>query len=1270
MDFRSEIGARETARDTVRITINDVVYTVDGDIRPETSLNVFIRDQALLRGTKSMCLEGGCGVCVVAAEIRGETLAVNSCLVPVQICNGWKIKTIEGIGNKKVGYHRIQAILAEMNGSQCGYCSPGMIMNMYSLIQGREMSMKEIENSFGSNICRCTGYRPILEAFKGLGNDADPAMVQKIHDIEELYELKKCPKSGKPCKGDCKPSEEPAILEEVRMDFGDVKFQKVLDIVSLFEVFTGNPNASYVLNGGNTAHGVYRLEKPQLYIDLNDISDLRRVEKTADSLILGGNVSLTVIKNSFIKYSSDTGFNHLRQMADHVDLIASVPIRNIGTLAGNLMIKHQHNEFPSDLFLILETAGAKIHILEGRGQERVFNLMEFIEMDMNHKIIYRIVLPALETEHVYRSYKIAPRAQNAHAYVNAGFLLKLDTSGTVQEVPNILFGGIRPNFLHATATEKYLTGKCLLDKKVLKQALETLASELNPDHVLPDYSPEFRKNLALGLLYKFVLSIKPEVVDEKLRSGGTILERDLSSGRVDYETDKSLWPYNKPLPKTESIYQTSGEAEYVNDIPPQPREVSCAFVYTIFSSGKITNIDASEALAMKGVVAFLSAKDVPGKNLAIDSANKDPWDPQDEKLFAENIVEFAGQPIGLICAETHAIAEEASTKVKVTYSDIAKKKPIITNQDAIDSGDRGRMKEEDNTPPERQGTNPVAEVIKGTFNCGPQYHFTMEPQSCVCIPTEDGMDVYPTSQYIDQVQVSIASCLGIPNNSINIRVRRLGGSYGAKISRNTWVSCACALAAHVLNRPARLVMTIESNMTMIGKRFAAKHDYELGVDADGVIQYLKQESWHNVGSSFNDPIAARSIMHSYSCYDNTTWASVGNEVHTDVPSNTYARAPGSTEGMAMTENMMENIAQVLGKDPVDVRLKNMNATDKAPLSQMIDDIKQTSDYTARVEAVRMFNKEHRWKKRGISLMPMKYPIDQGGQWSSLVTIYPRDGTVAVLHGGIEVGQGINTKVAQVAAYTLGIDLDMVTVKPSNNLAAPTNATTGGSITTESAVNATITACEVLLARLEPIKSTLKNPTWRELVFAAYEAEVNLCVQAMLPGDPSKGYPVYGVVVCEVEVDVLTGEHIIRRVDLLEDVGVSMNPEIDRGQVEGAFVMGVGYWTSEDLIYDPKSGLLVNNRTWNYKPPGAKDIPVDFRVAFRKKSPNPVGVLRSKAIGEPPLCLSFSILLALRNALNSARKDAGNTDPWYQFDGPATTENILKTSLTTKELMGF
>lgn len=265
---------------------------------------------------------------------------------------------------------------------------------------------------------------------------------------------------------------------------------------------------------------------------MNDVPDLRRIEKTDQSLTLGGNVSLTVAMETFEKYASENGFKYLQHLAHHIDLIASVPVRNIGTIAGNLMIKHAHREFPSDLFLMLETAGTRMHVLEGAGRKQSLMMQDFLKTDMRHKIIYSVVLPALSDDYEYRSYKIMPRAQNAHAHVNAGFLFKLDGGGKVLEKPNIIFGGINPEFLHATKTENLMTGKSVLDKQVLKTALQTLHDELHPDHVLPDYSPEFRRTLAEGLFYKFVLSIKPENVNVRLRSGGTLLERGLSSGET------------------------------------------------------------------------------------------------------------------------------------------------------------------------------------------------------------------------------------------------------------------------------------------------------------------------------------------------------------------------------------------------------------------------------------------------------------------------------------------------------------------------------------------------------------------------------------------------------------------------------------------------------------------------------------------------------------------------------------------------------------------
>ncbi|XP_036145980.1 xanthine dehydrogenase isoform X2 [Monomorium pharaonis] len=1131
--------------------------------------------------------------------------------------------------------------------------------------------MQQIENSFGGNICRCTGYRPILDAFKGFASDASPSAMKSIHDIEEFYKIQTCPKYQTQCTNSCSAKQLVRGNEMLDIKLVDAEFYKVYSIEDLFAIFQRKPDATYILNGGNTAHGVYRSSKKDLYIDINDISELRRVEKTNQYLVLGGNTSLTKALQTFQKYSTESGFKYLRHLAHHVDLIAHIPVRNIGSIAGNLMIKHEHNEFPSDVFLILETAGTEVHILEKPGNKHSVNLLEFLKLDMYHKIIYSVVLPPLSDGYEYRSYKIMPRAQNAHAHVNAGFLFKLSPKGTVLKRPNIIYGGINKNFLHATITELMLIGKSILDNQVLKIALKMLHDELQPDHVLPDYSPEFRRTLAIGLFYKFVLSLKPENVNPRLRSGGSLLERGLSSGTQDYDTDKNEWPVNKPVPKLDAIKQTSGESQYCNDLPPYPREVFCAFVLTKIGNGKIDSIDASKALSRKGVVAFFSAKDIPGKNLCISAASKLLNLTNDELLFAENNVLYAGQPVGVIVAETYNLANEAAELVKINYSEILRKKPVINIEDALATQDDTRFFESENVPAKTRGQN-TKQVIKGVFQCGSQYHYTMETQSCICVPVEDGIDVYPSTQWMDLIQVSIANCLNIENNSVNVYVRRLGGAYGAKVNRNVQIACACALVCYKLNRPVRFVMTIESNMQSQGKRYSTYQEYEIGVDDNGVIQYLDSKHWGNSGSNFNDPEAKLTVpIMQKGCYTTDSWTFIGVEVLTDIPSNTYCRAPGAAEAIAMLENIMEHIAKITKKDPVQVRLANMNDEDKAVLEPMIKDLSKSADYEMRKRAVETFNNQNRWKKKGIALVTMKYFLHFYGQFYAMVSVCARDGTVCVTHGGIECGQGINTKVAQVAAYTLKIDLKLISVKPSNNIITPNNIFTAGSTASDCCTYATIQACKEILKRLEPVRKKMNNPSWKDLVFTAYQQDVDLCARHMYAttlDDTIRPYSVYGVTIAEVEIDVLTGQHIIRRVDLMEDAGQSLSPEIDVGQVEGAFVMGIGFWTSEDLIYDSKTGILTNDRTWNYKPPGARDIPEDFRVSLRKNIINPFGVLRSKATGEPSLCMSCVIPIAIRNALNSARAEAGNTDEWYRLDGPCTTERILLNSLTSKDNM--
>ncbi|GFG40150.1 hypothetical protein Cfor_02488, partial [Coptotermes formosanus] len=672
-------------RDNTGTYTNLVHSLFDKDIPVDTSLNTFIRDHANLRGTKAMCHEGGCGACIVA--VRSEhpfkkeqmTYAVNSCLVSVFSCHGWAVTTVEGTGSKEKGYHPLQARLAQMNGTQCGYCSPGMVMNMYSLIEGKQVTMKEVENSFGGNICRCTGYRPILDAFKSFSVDATPDLLKQVQDIEDVYKIKICPKNGKRCSGNYNNHEDymscngaeiipRKFVSPIRLQLQGAQWFKVTKVAEIFEIFDRVGDVSYRIVAGNTGQGVYRVtEEIKVYIDVGDVAELKSLT-TEPSLILGGNMSLTEAMDTFYRISEENAsYKYTKALADHIDLIANVPVRNTGTIAGNLAMKHEHREFPSDVYLMLETAGATLNIGESSYILEKVNMMDFLNVDMKHKIIHSINLPQLDEDYHLRTFKIMPRAQNAHAYVNAGFLFKMK--------------------IHASNTESYLKDKNLFDHEVFRTALKMLDAELHPDHVLPDASPEYRKGLAAALFYKFVLGLSPPDLPANLVSGGKILERPLSTGKQDYETNECVWPLNKPVPKLEAVVQCSGEAQYVNDIPTMPSEVYAAFCLTTVGQGYITNIDASEILDIPGIVAFLSAKDIPGKNSFIPVGILTMV--EDEEIFCSGEIKYAGQPFGLVVANSQKLAHHAALKVKVEYSNV--RKPVIDLREIIASGNERRV---------------------------------------------------------------------------------------------------------------------------------------------------------------------------------------------------------------------------------------------------------------------------------------------------------------------------------------------------------------------------------------------------------------------------------------------------------------------------------------------------------------------------------------------------------------------------------------------------
>lgn len=474
------------------------------------------------------------------------------------------------------------------------------------------------------------------------------------------------------------------------------------------------------------------------------------------------------------------------------------------------------------------------------------------------------------------------------------------------------------------------------------------------------------------------------------------------------------------------------------------------------------------------------------------------------------------------------------------------------------------------------------------------------------------------------------------------------------------MACAAALGCHLTKKPVRLIMKMEDNMRAVGKRFSSVSDYVVDFDDKGKIQKLKHHYIHDQGCCENEVVQFNTSVYIKNCYDLKSWDVTTQSAISHSASNTWMRAPGTTDAIAMTEHVMEHMARVINRDPVDVRLENLE--ENSEFKTMLPEFVKSVEYRERKAAIDKFNSENRWVKRGIAVTPMQYYIAYFGAMHGLVSIYHGDGSVSVSTGGIEMGQGLNTKVSQVVSHVLGIPMEKVAMKPSNSLNSANDIGSVASVTSEMSCYVAKKACEILLERLKPIRESNPDVSWEELIEHAFLKNVDLSATYMCNSEDMKTYYVYGMSCAEVEVDFLTGNMLLKRVDILEDTGESMSPGIDVGQIEGGFIMGLGIWLTENLIYDPKTAELLTDRSWNYKPPGAKDIPVDFRIKLVQKKPNPCFVLRSKAVGEPPVTMAVVVSFAMRYAIDSARRDNGFKDSdWYVLSPPISPEKVFLAS---------
>ena len=755
------------------------------------------------------------------------------------------------------------------------------------------------------------------------------------------------------------------------------------------------------------------------------------------------------------------------------------------------------------------------------------------------------------------------------------------------------------------------------------------------------------------------------------------------------------------IPHDSAIKHVSGKSIYIDDIPVNSQLLHGHVLYSPHAHARIKSIDITEAKGLKGVHAILRAQDIPGQNQMGPVIH-------DEPCLADQTVNCVGQAILLIAADDDETARKAAQLIHIEYEVL---EPILNLDTAIE---KGTLLAPPRTMQRGDADAALAKAphtFKGEIRTGAQEHWYLETQSCLAIPGEGlEMNIYSSTQHPSETQAIVAEVLGLNKNEVVVETRRMGGAFGGKETQANHTAAWTALLANATKRPVKIRLFRDDDQKITGKRHPYLIRYEVGFDAQGRILALKFEQNADGGCATDLSIAIleRAMLHADNAYYIPNMIVVGKAYRTNLPSNTAFRGFGGPQGVAGIETVIDRIARFLNLDAAEVRRINFYGTDKNNITHygqevelnrlflIYDQLISTSDYFKRRKEVDAFNANHEFYKKGLALTPVKFGISFTttflNQAGALVNIY-KDGTILVNHGGTEMGQGLNTKIAQIAAAELGVSLDSIKVNATNTSKVPNTSATAASAGTDLNGMAVKNAIDKLRSRIVKLmsvefsKSNPQNPSReeniiiqnnlisdsknpeRKMQFAdamllANLQQVSLSATGFyatpnVGWDKQRGwgkpfnYYAFGMAVSEVMVDTLTGYVKNIRTDILHDVGDSINPGIDIGQVEGGFIQGLGWCTTEEIKWDAK-GNQLNHSPDTYKIPSIQDIPEDFRVKLLQNAPNPNAIRKSKAVAEPPFMLCFSSWLAIKDAISAV----GNHQFEPAFSLPATNEVIL------------
>ncbi|MEL0437641.1 xanthine dehydrogenase molybdopterin binding subunit [Phycobacter sp. K97] len=750
----------------------------------------------------------------------------------------------------------------------------------------------------------------------------------------------------------------------------------------------------------------------------------------------------------------------------------------------------------------------------------------------------------------------------------------------------------------------------------------------------------------------------------------------------------------KPLPHDAARLHVTGAARYVDDTPTPRDTLHLAFGLSTIAKGRIMSMDLEQVHSTPGVVAVLTAQDLPFDNDVSPSIH-------DEPLLSDGTVHYVGQPVFLVIATSHRAARVAARKAEIDY---AEETPLLTLDEALAAD--SRFEEGPRVYEKGDAAAAIAaapRIVEGTFELGGQEHFYLEGQAALALPQEDGgMLVNSSTQHPTEIQHKVAEAIGLPMHAVRVEIRRMGGGFGGKESQGNALAVACAVAARHTGRPCKMRYDRDDDMIITGKRHAFRISYRAGFDADGRLQGVEFTHLVDCGwaQDLSLPVADRAMLHADNAYAIPAIRIESHRLKTNLQSATAYRGFGGPQGMVGIERVMDHIAHDLNLDPVELRRRNyyaapgLNTSDNTTpygmevtdfeLHEMTAQLLESADYTARKAEIAAWNAGQTHMKRGLAFSPVKFGISftltHLNQAGALVHVY-QDGSVHLNHGGTEMGQGLFQKVAQVAASRFGIPLEKVKITATDTAKVPNTSATAASSGSDLNGMAVKAACDTIRTRMAEHLANLHQAAPGDVVFEGGEVSIGesvvlsfdeaakLCYEGRislsstgfyktpkLEWDRIKGqgrpffYFAYGAALTEVVVDRLTGENRILRTDILHDAGASLNPALDIGQVEGGYVQGAGWLTTEELVWDGK-GSLRTHAPSTYKIPACSDRPDVFNVALFDGENREETIYRSKAVGEPPFMLGISAWLALSDAVSAF----GATYP--ALNAPATAEEI-------------